>query len=165
MKRFLISMFAAAALSLPTTALAAHGGHGHGGGKDDCPLGAHKCDSKAACPLGHKDCDNHKNCPPGKHDCGQGAAAMDSNKDGKVSLKEFSAAHDKRMQEKFKHMDANGDGFLTDADHEARSTKRLDSFFATADTDKDGKLSKAEYAAAKKARHHKKKECPLSKNK
>ena len=160
MKRFLISMFAAAALSLPTAALAGHGHHG-GGNQADCPLGAHKCDSKAACPLGHKDCDNHKDCPIGKHDCGK-ATSMDSDKDGKVSLKEFTASHAAGMEAKFKHMAANGDGFLTEADREARKTKRMDDFFAAADTDKDGKLSKAEYAAAKKAHYGKKKACKFS---
>lgn len=36
----------------------------------------------------------------------------DTNHDGKISFDEFKAAHEKRMQEQFKHMDANGDGFV-----------------------------------------------------
>lgn len=160
MKRFLISIFAAAALSLPAAALAGHDHHG-GGHQADCPLGAHQCDSKAACPLGHKDCDNHKDCPLGKHDCGK-ATTMDSDKDGKVSLKEFTAAHDARMQEKFKQLDANGDGVLTEADKEARHNKLIDDFFAAADSNNDGALSKAEYAAAKQARYGNKRECKFS---
>jgi hypothetical protein len=153
MKTFLFSIFAAAAISLPAAAVAGHHGHAHGG---------HACDSNATCPLGHKDCDDHKNCPSGPHQCTAGSASMDSNKDGKVSLKEFTAAHDARMKEKFSYLDANGDGFITDADREARKAKRIDDFFATADADKDGKLSKDEYAAAKKARWQGKRDCPLS---
>ncbi|ATX78991.1 EF hand [Mariprofundus aestuarium] len=162
MKRILLSIFAVAALSLPTAALAGHGHHGQGGPHADCPLGAHKCDSKAACPLGHKDCENHKNCPLGKHDCGKGTANLDSNKDGKVSLKEFTAAHNDRMKKKFEYLDANGDGFLTDADSDLRKAKRIDDSFTAADTNKDGTLSKEEYAAAKQARYGKKKECKFS---
>ena len=154
MKSLLFSMVAAFTLALPTAALANHGHHGHG---------SHACDSSTECPLGHKDCDGHKNCPTGKHDCSTGTASMDSNKDGKVSLKEFTAAHDVRMKEKFAYLDANGDGFITDEDSEVRRAKHLDDFFTAADSDKDGKLSKEEYAAAKKSRWQGKKECPLSK--
>ena len=164
MKRIFIAMLAGAALSLPTAALAGHGSHhGQKGHHAECPLDAHKCDSKQDCPLGHKDCDKHKDCPLGKHDCGK--AGADSNKDGKVSLKELTAAHNARMKKKFEYLDANGDGFLTEADRDVRKAKRIDGFFAAADTNKDGNLSKEEFAAAKKSHGKNKKECPLSKKK
>ncbi len=34
----------------------------------------------------------------------------DTNHDGKVSFDEFKAAHEKRLEERFKKLDANGDG-------------------------------------------------------
>ena len=149
------AILSAALLFAPGMALANHGHHGHG---------SHDCDSSKACPLGHKDCDGHKNCPLGKHDCGK-KANMDADGDGKVSKKEFMAAKQARAEAKFKRKDVDGDGFITDKDREMRMSKRIDDFFAAADSDKNGSLSKEEYAAAKKAKCAKKKDCPLSKPK
>jgi len=87
---------------------------------------------------------------------------MDSNTDGKVSLKEFTKAHNERIQSKFKYLDANADGFITDADRDLRRSKRSDDYFAAADTNNDGALSKAEFTAAKRARWQKKKSCAFS---
>jgi hypothetical protein len=53
------------------------------------------------------------------HSKGDHAARMkelDTDGDGKVSLKEFKVSHKKRMNEMFKHMDSNGDGFLSKED-------------------------------------------------
>lgn len=36
----------------------------------------------------------------------------DTNHDGKISMDEFKAAHEKRVEEMFKRMDTNGDGFI-----------------------------------------------------
>jgi hypothetical protein len=55
-----------------------------------------------------------------------GFEAIDTNKDGGVSLAELKAAlakHPKmlaRADEKFKHLDANGDGKITKAEFQAR---------------------------------------------
>lgn len=177
MKHLLFSIMTVAALAIPTAAMASHEHERHGHHESEryehrhhdehkhyggALSSAHQCDSKATCPLGYKDCSNHKNCPTGKHDC---TAGMDSNKDGKVSLKEFTEAHSERMKKRFERLDANGDGFITDADRKNRETKYLDRFFANADSDKDGKLSKEEFSAAKGNYRHGKKECPLSKKK
>lgn len=73
--------------------------------------------------------------------------ALDSNKDGFISKKEFDAEHIKR----FKEMDANKDGKLSLAEMQAahdgkRAERRSDiqTHFDEADADHDGALTKAE---------------------
>lgn len=94
-----------------------HGSRGHGGGSE----GRHGS----------------------RHGGGRGGllAAMDTDKDGRVSAAEYRAYFDK--------LDVNKDGYIDRADREARAKQRYDAWFAAADTDKDGKLSKAELEAAR----------------
>lgn len=83
----------------------------------------------------------------GRHGASRGGerggflAAMDTDKDGRVSAAEYRAYFDK--------LDVNKDGYIDRADREARAKQRHDAWFAAVDTDKDGKLSKAELEAAR----------------
>src|SRR5690606_717739 len=49
----------------------------------------------------------------------QRALKADVNQDGKVSYEEFRAAHEQRVEERFKKIDANSDGFIDQAEREA----------------------------------------------
>ena len=54
---------------------------------------------------------------------GEFMSKADTDKDGKLSMKEFKASHMKRMQSQFKMMDTDGDGFLTKADRKGKKGK------------------------------------------
>jgi hypothetical protein len=80
--------------------------------------------------------------------------AMDSNKDGTVTIAEMDAAHrnvpgkepknsDLSSIEKIKVVDQNGDGLLSADEHAAGSRK----MFSKMDADRDGFLSRAELTA------------------
>ncbi len=84
---------------------------------------------------------------PGGHRGGMMAMA-DTNKDGKISKAELTAALDAR----FTKMDANRDGKLTKEDREIRRQARLDQRFAALDTDRNGQISKAEFVAGHQPR-------------
>jgi Ca2+-binding EF-hand superfamily protein len=86
---------------------------------------------------------------------------MDTNKDGKISLDEWKAAHpnDPNAEAQFKKLDANGDGFLTKEEFEAaaqqskqmmeeKAKQRAAARFDAMDTNKDGKISLDEWKAA-----------------
>ena len=64
----------------------------------------------------------------GKHDRRRDGAGMleemDKDKDGKVTLEEFTEAHLARMKEMFDRLDANKDGVITKEDREARMNER-----------------------------------------
>jgi len=89
-------------------------------------------------------------CPPmGKgKPCDKNFEAMDTNKDGKLSKKEFAAMHDKR----FKELDADKDGKVSqdemDAAHPMKQGHGGDGLiskrFETSDADHDGGLTKEE---------------------
>lgn len=90
-------------------------------------------------------------CPPmGKgKPCNSQFEAMDSNKDGKLSKKEFAAMHDQR----FKELDTNKDGKLSEDEMDAaipamHGRKQGDRFignrFETSDANHDGALTKEE---------------------
>ncbi|EQB09806.1 hypothetical protein L288_05195 [Sphingobium quisquiliarum P25] len=84
--------------------------------------------------------------PVGRH--GGMMAMADTNKDGKISKAELTAAIDAR----FVKMDANRDGKLTKEDREISRQARLDQRFAALDTDRNGQISKAEFTAGHQAR-------------
>ncbi len=94
--------------------------------------------------------------------------ALDTNKDGKVSLKEFEAKsspmfekldrngdgtitpkeHKAAKREMFARMDVNGDGFLSAEDKKLRQEQRRHKKargLAPLDTDKDGRISRDEF--------------------
>ncbi|MDO7835672.1 EF-hand domain-containing protein [Sphingobium sp. HBC34] len=75
-------------------------------------------------------------------------AMADTNKDGKISKAELTAALDAR----FARMDADKDGQITQKDRDAMRQQRQDARFVALDTDKNGQISKAEFAAAHQAR-------------
>lgn len=61
----------------------------------------------------------------GEGKCGEGRCGMDkadTDKDGRVSQVEFTAAHPDKA-EKFATMDANSDGFIDDAEHKAHKAE------------------------------------------
>ena len=61
------------------------------------------------------------------HDGGKAHDGMlkeaDTNNDGKISLDEFKAQHEKHMQEMFKTLDTNSDGFIDEAERKAGHEK------------------------------------------
>jgi Ca2+-binding EF-hand superfamily protein len=81
------------------------------------------CGNKEACKVkrdaSKKKCGSDK--AKGTH--GEFMSKADTNKDGKLSMKEFRASHMKRMKSQFKMMDTDGDGFLTEADREGKGKK------------------------------------------
>ncbi|TYT25381.1 hypothetical protein FZO89_03365 [Luteimonas viscosa] len=74
--------------------------------------------------------------------CGEGKCGIDkidTDKDGRVSLAEFEAAHPGKA-EKFAAMDANADGFVDAAEHEAHAAARK--------TDMEGKCGEGKCGGA-----------------
>ena len=60
--------------------------------------------------------------------CGEGKCGLekvDTDKDGKVSAAEFSAAHPGKA-DRFATMDANSDGFVDQAEHDAHKAEKGD---------------------------------------
>ena len=78
----------------------------------------------------------------------------DTNKDGKISKAELTAA----LEARFAKMDVDRDGQLTQKDRDLKRQQRMDDRFAALDTDKNGQISKAEYAAGHQARAEKRDE-------
>ncbi|MDQ6961490.1 MAG: EF-hand domain-containing protein [Mariprofundaceae bacterium] len=93
----------------------------------------------------HKGSHAKKTCQFGGH----GMKAMDSNKDGQVTLEEFMAGSEKKAKERFAKKDKNGDGVLSKADRQM-SAKKVDKMFERHDLNKDGLLSKEEMLGQKK---------------
>lgn len=91
--------------------------------------------------------------PGGAHGRGGMMAMADTNKDGKISKAELTAALDAR----FARMDADRDGQLTQKDRALHRQQRGEERFAALDADKNGQISKAEFAAARddRAEHRK----------
>lgn len=50
--------------------------------------------------------------------------SMDKDKDGKVTLEEFTEAHLARMKEMFEKLDVNKDGVISKEDREARMAEK-----------------------------------------
>ena len=73
----------------------------------------------------------------------RGAAALDANGDGKVTLSEFQAGRGGQMMAR---LDANKDGKLSKAE---LSKHKLGPHFGMLDADKNGTLSPTEFAAGK----------------
>ncbi len=90
--------------------------------------------------------------------CEDHFTSLDANKDGSVTLEEFSAVRHPRGNAKdiFKMRDANSDGSLTVEEFCERGKRHkgpmgdCDGHFKSLDTDKDGKVSLAEF---KNGRH------------
>lgn len=81
--------------------------------------------------------------------CGEGKCGMekvDTDKDGKVSRAEFTAAHADKA-DKFDSMDANKDGFIDAAEHKAHSEGKCGEGKCGADKKKTD--AKAEHAEGK----------------
>ncbi|MCI4590340.1 calcium-binding protein [Sphingobium sp. BYY-5] len=78
----------------------------------------------------------------------------DTNKDGKISKAELTAA----LEARFAKLDVDHDGQLTRKDRDLRRQQRLDERFAALDTDKNGQISKAEFTAGYQARAEKRAE-------
>lgn len=81
-------------------------------------------------------------------------AMADSNKDGKISKAELTAA----LEARFAKMDVDHDGQLTQKDRDLKRQQRLDERFAALDTDKNGQISKTEFIAGHQARAEKRDE-------
>jgi hypothetical protein len=58
-----------------------------------------------------------------KHDHSTWEQKADSNQDGKISLDEYKAARDQRLEDRFKRLDANNDGFIDAAERDAAKEK------------------------------------------
>ncbi|HUD91200.1 EF-hand domain-containing protein [Sphingobium sp.] len=78
----------------------------------------------------------------------------DTNKDGKISKAELTAA----LEARFAKMDVDRDGQLTQKDRDLKRQQHMDERFAALDTDKNGQISKAEYVAGHQARAEKRDE-------
>jgi hypothetical protein len=78
----------------------------------------------------------------------------DTNKDGKISKAELTAA----LEGRFAKMDVDKDGKLTQQDRDAMKAQRMDNRFARLDADKNGQVSKTEFTAAHEARADKRAE-------
>lgn len=81
-------------------------------------------------------------------------ALVDTDKDGKISKAEMTAAAEAR----FARMDVDKDGQLTPKDRDLKRAQRLDARFAALDADHNGQISKAEFTAAHQARADKRAE-------
>ncbi|WP_416462263.1 EF-hand domain-containing protein [Sphingomonas sp. VDB2] len=81
-------------------------------------------------------------------------AQADTNKDGKISKAELTAA----LEARFAKMDVDRDGQITQKDRDLRRQQRLDQRFATLDADQNGQISKAEFIAGHEARADKRAE-------
>lgn len=78
--------------------------------------------------------------------CGEGKCGMekvDTDKDGKVSRAEFTAAHADKA-DKFDGMDTNKDGFIDAAEHKAHSEGKCGEGKCGADKKTDAKAEHAE---------------------
>lgn len=53
------------------------------------------------------------------HSFAQGMEKADTNNDGQVSLSEFKAAHEQRIEERFARMDTNADGVISEEEMRA----------------------------------------------
>lgn len=101
--------------------------------------------------AGEGSSEHHKG-PHAKKACqfgGHGIKAMDSNKDGQVTLEEFMVGSEQKAKERFAKKDKNGDGVLSKADRHM-SAKKIDHLFERYDLNKDGLLSKEEMLGQKK---------------
>ncbi|MCP1471546.1 Ca2+-binding EF-hand superfamily protein [Sphingobium sp. OAS761] len=78
----------------------------------------------------------------------------DTDKDGKISKAEMTAA----LEARFAKMDVDRDGQLTAKDRDLMRKQRMDTRFAAMDSDKNGQISKAEFTAAHEARAEKREE-------
>ena len=78
----------------------------------------------------------------------RGPMAADANGDGLLTKAEMTA----RLDKAFAAMDANRDGKVTQEERQALRQKRVDDRFAKLDADGNGQISKAEFQAARDAR-------------
>ena len=81
-----------------------------GGDKEAC---------KAKCDASNKKCRSNS----AKRKCGDVMSKADTNKDGKLSFKEFKASNMEKIKSQFKKMDTDGDGFLTKDDRKGKRCK------------------------------------------
>lgn len=81
----------------------------------------------------------------------RGVMMADTNKDGKLTRAEVTAAADQA----FAKMDLNKDGKVTKEEREALRQQRFDARFAEMDTDRNGQISKAEFQVSRDARMEK----------
>ncbi len=91
--------------------------------KTACVKSKASCGNKEACKV--KRDARKKKCGSdnSKEKRGEFMRKADTNKDGKLSMKEFKASHMKQLVGQFKKMDTDGDGFITKEDRKGKRKK------------------------------------------
>jgi hypothetical protein len=91
--------------------------------KTACVKSKASCGNKEACKVKRDASKKKFGSDKAKGTHGEFMSKADTDKDGKLSMKEFKTSQMKRNKSQFKMMDTDGDGFLTKADRKGKGKK------------------------------------------